>query len=881
MASRATNDVAPGRQGPARGADLALAGVNRHLDLPQQRVAVPRAAAAAGAAEAAAAVRSLVGQTLVKAFFQDMKDVSTHKVGLRNAFDVTLIDKLSAVVRQELIQTADPGTYGEGEGDELDVLGGERVTFTHVSSAIEGASKVYGYRVEAVYDQTYHLLNGLAALKGGGGLAPEAEDEQQHLRRRQRQQQQRLLQFSQGSESTLAELKDITNDQPDMGVVVDPFFVKMAGLFDQAGAQGLLLSNLQVDESLSLRFDGEAPAFPTATAASTAAAAADICPVDPSALADLVLADAPSRPIETSICSEAIAHFTQQIEALRGAADAQPPAGEEGDSSLAAEGDEAGSSQGDEETDELLVGFEPDAADGAAAGRETQQHHQQQQEQQEHSDNEAGMALESVADEFAGHDQDFGGQDRLESLLAGPPEGSGREVLRDLEQLLTSSFLSGEGLGFRRRPLRNPQKRLGAAADEAAAAAATATGKSQQLLAALDPFLIDMTNLNEQMRLYPLLKAERRIPWFGVKGLRLFVQCDMTSSPFATSPQQMLSLSLLASKQLQLSGSSCAKAALVDIATGDAGGAEVEYGDDGEFGVSDETFDMPISTAAATDSFVSRLFDGGGGAGGEPSGLSLMGAPQKVAVSDLRLTLPSRYVDVAVVKRTLRRALHIGTSGDTGKETEEETKKETETDTDTPEHTTTSLLPAVERRNCSPQMLFVCLLYTANDETLFLSPSTSRNTFFVRRKAPLAEQLAGDQLAETALKSVASYLPLDLTQFTREEKENLLPPLLECSPQQQQQHQQQLQTQQPRQQENRKRQREPPLDTPAAAAATAAERPKKGLRKQQRRQQQREREEQHAAAAKNRPRRLRQPLRKRVSSSSSSSSSSSDEEVVT
>ena len=58
----------------------------------------------------------------------------------------------------------------------------------------------------------------------------------------------------------------------------------MAGLFDQAGAKGLLLSNLQVDENLSLRFDGEAPAFPTATAAATAADAADACLLDITAL---------------------------------------------------------------------------------------------------------------------------------------------------------------------------------------------------------------------------------------------------------------------------------------------------------------------------------------------------------------------------------------------------------------------------------------------------------------------------------------------------------------------------------------------------------------------------------------------------------------------
>lgn len=40
-----------------------------------------------------------MGKTLVKAFFEDIKEVCTHKVGMRNAFDATLIDRLSAVVR--------------------------------------------------------------------------------------------------------------------------------------------------------------------------------------------------------------------------------------------------------------------------------------------------------------------------------------------------------------------------------------------------------------------------------------------------------------------------------------------------------------------------------------------------------------------------------------------------------------------------------------------------------------------------------------------------------------------------------------------------------------------------------------------------------------
>ena len=51
----------------------------------------------------------------------------------------------------------------------------------------------------------------------------------------------------------------------------------------------------------------------------------------------------------------------------------------------------------------------------------------------------------------------------------------------------------------------------------------------------------------------------------------MYLQCDMTSSPFASSPQQMVSLSLLSSKQLRLSGETGDKAALIDADTADTG----------------------------------------------------------------------------------------------------------------------------------------------------------------------------------------------------------------------------------------------------------------------------------------------------------------------
>ena len=102
--------------------------------------------------------------------------------------------------------------------------------------------------------------------------------------------------------------------------------------------------------------------------------------------------------------------------------------------------------------------------------------------------------------------------DRLESLLANPIEGGSREGFGDIARLLTSSFLSGEILGFKRGPLKGAPRRAAAAADEPTAAATAAAGKLQQTLDALNPFLVNMKDLHKQINIYPLLKTERCIP---------------------------------------------------------------------------------------------------------------------------------------------------------------------------------------------------------------------------------------------------------------------------------------------------------------------------------------------------------------------------------
>ncbi|XP_026193484.1 uncharacterized protein LOC34619226 [Cyclospora cayetanensis] len=791
----------------------------------------------------------------------------------------------------------DVARFFDGEGEAADQQATDKVAFSHVSSAIEGASKVYGYRVEAVYDQTYHLLNGLATLKREGAETGGGDNDEQNARRRQRQQQQRLALFFKGSSGTLADSKDISCEQPDMGVLIDPFFVKMASLFDQAGAKGLLLSNLQVDESLSLRFDGEAPAFPVAAAAATpaaatAAAAANACIVDRGTLADLIFGRAATtRCLDTSICGDAIRHFTEQVEqcvevavvcvcTLLGNSEA----------ALSLCGSDLGDAEYEEMEcdgavdDDLLLEFDADVAAAEAANAWEQQHEQQQQQEKQQ--------------------QALGGSDPLlpeESSVGLSAQDKEQHLFEDEGDFTVDAFSlrQEEEVGALNARSDRLESLLAFPASNSAAAAAA---KTQQLFASLDPFLIDMTDLGKPLDVYPLLKTERCVSVLPKPIDSVFVAGDMTSSPFAPSPQQMISLSLLATKQLRFSEHSAGAVALLngknrdsgeceDISEGRGKGgdllpadiarlrfaksigvkatctapskalcSETQHPLDKKTAVRDQEGQSRISKAKEASKHAARLTI-------STSTAQLEQRRAQVPSSDLRLSLPSRYVDVAVVKQTLREALHI-------KQKKEEfaLQKEQTGGLDDGEQQlpfarqpsnsscvtaclpaclpacllqTVTLLPAVERQNCTPQMLFVCLLYTANDETLLLTPSANRETFEVCRKAPLAEQLADDQLAVAALQSVASYPVLDLQQFMQKggQGQQLLPPEI--------------------------------LPTEAVSAASPPEAAKKLLRKRQ----------QLAAAAVSRQHHKRPSKKRRTRNRSSSSSSndtgSDEEEVVT
>ncbi|CAA9990641.1 hypothetical protein, conserved in Apicomplexan species [Plasmodium knowlesi strain H] len=180
-----------------------------------------------------------------------MVALSHNKICTRNAFDIRIIDHL-----EDLVNLNDE-EINEELNDEMLETGDFNLSFTRASKAIEGATKVYGYRVEAIYDQTYNFLSNMNIAKQSE-VNEELMDEKKNVNEiSNRKMKKRKLEFLQES-STLAKSSDITMDSVTVSnISVDTFFLKLNSTYDHSSGNSYLLPNLILNNDLSIQFDGD------------------------------------------------------------------------------------------------------------------------------------------------------------------------------------------------------------------------------------------------------------------------------------------------------------------------------------------------------------------------------------------------------------------------------------------------------------------------------------------------------------------------------------------------------------------------------------------------------------------------------------------------
>ena len=209
-----------------------------------------------------------------------------QKVNEKNSWSLDLINHMGRDIN-------------EASGD-----GGEEITnFQRAAGTLEAGIKIYSYRVDSVYTETFKLMGGLNRSSKRDGQGEEEEDEEADATedgapkpKKEKVNKRVATAFLESNPANLC-LKKL-----EMSFDVDPLFHQTSAKFDEGGAKGLLLHNLPVQHGCALVFDSSDAERPTA--ATPAPAPAPKLPL--SCISNLV----PHNFLELHISSE----FSQRHE---------------------------------------------------------------------------------------------------------------------------------------------------------------------------------------------------------------------------------------------------------------------------------------------------------------------------------------------------------------------------------------------------------------------------------------------------------------------------------------------------------------------------------------------------------------------------------------
>ncbi|PVU92220.1 hypothetical protein BB559_003804 [Furculomyces boomerangus] len=177
-------------------------------------------------------VPQLSSEELNRRFEEWMKIAADNKINMHNTWDFALIDYF-----YDMRLLKDGGT----------------INFQKASCTLDGCVKIYSSRVDSVATETGKLLTGLAeapSRKSKYNTDNMDEDIDEEKSTRKSKKRGKL------ASNTLApDFTSITLKKFDLELSVDPLFKKASADFDEGGASGLLLNNLDIDNKGKILFD--------------------------------------------------------------------------------------------------------------------------------------------------------------------------------------------------------------------------------------------------------------------------------------------------------------------------------------------------------------------------------------------------------------------------------------------------------------------------------------------------------------------------------------------------------------------------------------------------------------------------------------------------
>ena len=202
---------------------------------------------------------------LMDSYADCMKMCNENKVTMKNSWNLDLIDDLKRVVDQ---------TTSNGSGEEM-------TDFQRASCTLEAGTKIYEYRVDSVYNEAYKLKGSLGRQGKadveeeddgeGEGEGGEGETERAPGEKKKEKEKAKRRAAAAGTAFLEANPESLCVKKLELAFDVDPLFERTSAKFDEGGAKGLLLHNLQIQPGCALVLDSSDHARPAV--APTAASA--------------------------------------------------------------------------------------------------------------------------------------------------------------------------------------------------------------------------------------------------------------------------------------------------------------------------------------------------------------------------------------------------------------------------------------------------------------------------------------------------------------------------------------------------------------------------------------------------------------------------------
>jgi hypothetical protein len=164
-------------------------------------------------------------------YAQCLNLASQNKINKQNSWGLQLIDYIEDVLAQDQ----------------------ETLNFQKASCTLDASVKIYGYRVDSLYQDAFKILGGLSAGQAqrggpGGEEEPELNDDGTEKKKKRARQQKEAVTIE-------TKLANINIKQHDQQYEVDPLFQKTSAAIDAGGAEGMLLNTLGVTQLCTVAFD--------------------------------------------------------------------------------------------------------------------------------------------------------------------------------------------------------------------------------------------------------------------------------------------------------------------------------------------------------------------------------------------------------------------------------------------------------------------------------------------------------------------------------------------------------------------------------------------------------------------------------------------------